>query len=218
MRRLPVFTLCTLGLLGLSCQITWHAPNSQARSVATAEPSEERPAVAEDPAADVEQPGLAQEQVILAELHRRHTGLADHEIIELARTIVAESRRHDFDPALVMAVIHVESSGYHLAVSHVGAIGLMQLMPATAEELAGKLDIPWQGPDSLFDPLLNVKLGVAYLRQLTDRYDNMPTALAAYNWGPGRIDRRIRRGATVPVRYIEQVMRAYDVDRAAGRS
>ena len=117
-----------------------------------------------------------------------------------------------------MAVIHVESSGYHLAVSHVGAIGLMQLMPATAEELAGKLDIPWQGPDSLFDPLLNVKLGVAYLRQLTDRYDNMPTALAAYNWGPGRIDRRIRRGATVPVRYIEQVMRAYDVDRAAGRS
>jgi soluble lytic murein transglycosylase-like protein len=64
-----------------------------------------------------------------------------------------------------------------------------------------------------------VKLGIAYLRQLTDRYASMPTALAAYNWGPGAIDRRIRRGASVPSRYIEQVMKAYDVKgMPAGRS
>ena len=59
--------------------------------------------------------------------------------------------------------------------------------------------------------MINVRLGTAYLRELADRYDgDVNTALAAYNWGPGRIDRRIRRGATVPRLYVEQVRRAAD--------
>jgi soluble lytic murein transglycosylase len=72
------------------------------------------------------------------------------------------------------------------------------------------LGIPWNGADTLFDPIINVRLGTAYLSHLTKRYGNVDTALAAYNWGPGRIDRRLRRGATVPSRYIEQVMRVFD--------
>jgi len=209
MRRLPVLSLVALGWLGLSCQVAGLV------SGAGNEPA--MPAVAVQPETTTSEPDSAEqadpssEAGILAELRSRHTALADHELVRLARTIVAESQRHDFDPALVMAVIHVESGGYHLAVSHVGAMGLMQLMPPTGEALARRLAIPWQGPDTLFDPQVNVRLGVAYLRELTDRYDNVPTALAAYNWGPGRIDRRLRRGATVPSRYIEQVMRAYDV-------
>jgi soluble lytic murein transglycosylase len=130
--------------------------------------------------------------------------------MRLARTIVREARAQDLEPDLVLAVIEVESAGYHLAVSHVGAMGLMQLLPSTAKELAGKLGLDWHGDDTLFDPTINIKLGTAYLRELTDRYGNVTIALAAYNWGPGRIDRRLRRGATVPSRYIEQVMRAYD--------
>jgi soluble lytic murein transglycosylase len=113
------------------------------------------------------------------------------------------------DPRLVIAVIEVESAGYPLAVSHVGAMGLMQLLPSTAEEVAQKLEIEWMGDDTLFDPVVNVKLGTAYLRELADRYDDVNLALAAYNWGPGRIDRRIRRGAAIPSKYIEQVMNAY---------
>jgi soluble lytic murein transglycosylase len=89
-------------------------------------------------------------------------------------------------------------------------MGLMQLLPATGEELAHRMGIDWKGPDTLFDPTVNVKLGTAYLRELADRYGSVHTALAAYNWGPGRIDRRLRRGARVPSRYIEQVMRAVD--------
>jgi soluble lytic murein transglycosylase len=86
----------------------------------------------------------------------------------------------------------------------------MQLLPSTAEEVAEKIDIEWKGDDTLFDPIINVKLGTAYLRELANRYDDVNVALAAYNWGPGRIDRRIRRGATIPSKYIEQVMHAYD--------
>lgn len=155
---------------------------------------------------------------ILDRLSMRHTALPERERIALVQTILEEARTHDLDPGLVVAVIEVESAGYHLAVSHVGAMGLMQLLPSTGKELADRMGIEWKGPDTLFDPSINVKLGTAYLRQLTDRFGNVQTALAAYNWGPGRINRRLRRGATVPSGYIEQVMRAVDRNTIAAVS
>ncbi|MFK7897525.1 MAG: transglycosylase SLT domain-containing protein [Myxococcota bacterium] len=145
---------------------------------------------------------------ILKRLTIRHTALPARERIALAHAIVREAKAHNLEPSLVVSVIEVESAGYHLAVSHVGAMGLMQLLPATAEELAHKHDVEWRGPDTLFDPEVNVKLGTAYLRQLTDQFGSVSTALAAYNWGPGRINRRLKRGATVPSIYIEQVRAA----------
>jgi soluble lytic murein transglycosylase len=89
-------------------------------------------------------------------------------------------------------------------------MGLMQLLPATGKELAMKLGIEWHGDETLFDPIINVRLGTAYLSQLRKRYGSVHTALAAYNWGPGRIDRRLRRGANVPTGYPTKVMRAFD--------
>jgi len=150
------------------------------------------------------------EAKILRRLSIRHTGLTERERARLARTIIQESRAHDLDPDLVIAVIEVESAGYHLAVSRVGAMGLMQILPATGKEFAGKIGIEWLGKDTLFDPIVNVKLGTAYLRELADRYGDVSVALAAYNWGMGRIDRRLRRGDEVPSAYIGQVMRAYE--------
>ena len=70
--------------------------------------------------------------------------------------------------------------------------------------------------DLLFDPTANVRLGVAYLRELADRYGSLHTALSAYNWGPGHIDRRIATGAPLPRIYAELVFEAYG--RAANRS
>jgi soluble lytic murein transglycosylase-like protein len=147
---------------------------------------------------------------ILSRFSMRHTALPERERRALVYTILEEARVQNLDPHLVVAVIEVESAGYHLAVSHVGAMGLMQLLPSTGKELAEQMGIEWKGPDTLFDPTINVKLGTAYLRQLADQFGSVSTALAAYNWGPGRINRRLRRGAEVPSRYIEQVMRAVD--------
>ncbi len=143
----------------------------------------------------------------LAHLRSRHTGLSAAELPALAELIVAESRRHGLDPALALAVIRVESGCFNYAVSEVGALGLMQIMPATGRELATRLGIPWHGTDSLFDPRVNVRVGITYLKQLSDRYGSTHTALAAYNWGPGRIDRRIRRGQGVPKLYARRVLR-----------
>jgi len=144
-----------------------------------------------------------------AELDRRRTGLAPHELDALARAIITEARRHQLDPALVMAVMHVESRFHNFALSPVGAMGLMQILPSTGEELAAKHGVAWYGPQTLFDPIANVQLGVAYLKELSDRFGNVSTALAAYNWGPGHIDRRLRRGRQLPRDYPRLVLEAH---------
>ncbi|MBI1358397.1 MAG: transglycosylase SLT domain-containing protein [Acidobacteria bacterium] len=93
------------------------------------------------------------------------------------------SAKFGVHPALVRSVMQAESAGDARAVSHAGAIGLMQLMPETAKEL--EVD-PWK-PDE------NVLGGLRYLRQMLERYEGSPDqvlrALAAYNAGPGAVDR-----------------------------
>lgn len=142
-------------------------------------------------------------------LEARNTGLGDAEIDRLARTILSEARRAQIAPRLVLGLIHVESSGDPRAVSRVGAMGLMQLRPRTAAAMARESAIPWEGSESLFEPNLNVRLGVRYLTLLIDRFGDIDTALAAYNWGPTRIARVIRNGRSVPLRYTESVHRAH---------
>ncbi|MGB9405749.1 MAG: lytic transglycosylase domain-containing protein, partial [Candidatus Acidiferrales bacterium] len=86
------------------------------------------------------------------------------------------SERHNLDPALVKAVIDVESGGNPTAVSRKGALGLMQLIPSTAGQL---------GVGNAFDPAQNVEGGASYLRSLLDRFHgDLEKSLAAYNAGP----------------------------------
>jgi hypothetical protein len=102
-------------------------------------------------------------------------------LVDFERLVAEAARRHGLDPALVMAVVGVESGFQPQVTSPKGAQGLMQLMPGTAREL---------GVTDPFDPAANLDGGSRYLSSLVARYDgDLTKALAAYNAGMGAVAR-----------------------------
>ena len=104
--------------------------------------------------------------------------------------VFKNAKQFSLQPEYVYGVMRQESAMNSIARSHAGARGLMQLMPATAKEVAGKLNVSAPNSSSLLQPDLNVKLGSKYLRLMLDRYDNQQVlATASYNAGPHRVKR-----------------------------
>ena len=193
----------TIGLL--SCQFAQESVELPAVSAAPAPVERPAPAVvvsAPAPPAAVVQPL----DVIEARLLARARSLSAEEVANLAEAIRAEAARFELAPDLVLAVIEVESQFDAFAVSPMGAMGLMQILPSTGEALAERYDHSWDGARTLFDPVANVRLGIAYLAELRSRFGPWPTALAAYNWGPGAIGRRITAGDPIPAGYAQRVL------------
>lgn len=115
--------------------------------------------------------------------------------------IARASRRYGVEAGLIKAVIKAESNFNPNAVSSAGARGLMQLMPGTARSL---------GVTDSFDPEQNVMAGTRFLRELLDRYNgDVDSALAAYNWGPGNVDRRPARMPAETRNYLARVKQLY---------
>lgn len=121
---------------------------------------------------------------------------------ELLPLIERHSEAQNLDPKLVRALIQTESGYNRRALSNKGAIGLMQLMPATARGL--RVSDPWNADE-------NVRGGTTYLRQMLDRFGGqMELAVAAYNAGPGAVE---RYGGIPPYRetreYVQRVLGLY---------
>lgn len=111
----------------------------------------------------------------------------------VARHVAEASRRFGIPQAWIWAVMRAESAGDARAVSHAGAMGLMQIMPATWTYLRGRYglgDDPYHVRD-------NIIAGTAYLRELHDRFGS-PGFLAAYNAGPGRYEQHLATGRPLP--------------------
>lgn len=128
--------------------------------------------------------------------------------------IRAACERYDVDENLVRGVIHAESKFKPRAVSGAGAVGLMQLMPSTAEWIAAQTDNADLASD-LFDPAANIMLGTAYLKYLLDKFP-LRDALAAYNAGEGNLIKWQAENLTeYPYKetrdYVKRVIRAKTV-------
>ncbi len=136
--------------------------------------------------------------------------------LEYEHIVRGHAEQYDLDPALLAAVIYRESEFDADARSSSGAIGLMQLLPETAEGIAQLTGGSRFVVDDLYDPEINVRYGSFYLRRLLRKYDDERLALAAYNAGQANVDEWIDEGREeIPFpetrEFVENVLEARDL-------
>lgn len=162
-----------------------------AKTIGTAEEkvAKEQPKQAKPPVAQQFSNSIDDENAMLEEQIRKlEERFAPQATVQVGKQNISLPVGEEYpEPSLIKAVIQVESGNKPDAVSKVGAIGLMQLMPATAKDLG-------LSEDEIADPEKNVEAGARYLQRLVNRYNgDIELALAAYNWGLGRVDKAISR-------------------------
>ena len=146
---------------------------------------------------------------ILVILEKYETGLAKVTREELAEVIYEEATRNNHDPKFILALIAIESSFQNWSVSERGAKGLMQIMPYVAESIAKEMGIEWSGDLTLFNPSLNIKMGVYYLSRLLLDFKDPGLALTAYNYGPTYVRGLIDKKRKVPQHFYQKILSTY---------
>jgi len=146
---------------------------------------------------------------IVEVLDKQPTDLANVTREELAEVIYEEAIRYNQDPKFILALIAIESEFYNWSVSEKGAKGLMQIMPYVGKSLAQELGIEWSGDQTLFNPYLNIRMGIYYLSQLMLDFKDVGMALTAYNYGPTYVRGLIDRKERIPHNYSRRVLTAY---------
>jgi hypothetical protein len=141
--------------------------------------------------------------------------ITDSEAWRVSEVIVEESLKRNLDPMLVLAVIEVESRFQYSTISPVGARGIMQIMPDTGRFLTdavgrelGLQPVAYR-PESLDDPILNIRMGVYYLHDLRKQFRNIQLALIAYNAGPSEVQNRLENNQEFSREYATVVLDAY---------
>lgn len=133
----------------------------------------------------------------------------------IARLLAEAEREHGIPVALVLAMIEIESRFDPHAKGPSGAIGLMQLRPATARAIARRVGVDWQDDRTLLEPEQNTRLGLAYLTELRARLETADQAIAAYNIGPSRLRRLLAKRPLTHGPYLRKIHAHADALRQA---
>lgn len=150
--------------------------------------------------------------------------------LAIARLVYEQSETYGHDPYLLLSLMAAESSLRPWAESHVGARGLMQVMPSTGRALAkmireeprlvGKEELEELSSLNVSDIEGNIKLGTLYFTKLKLKYNSIEEAIYAYNLGPNLYEKRKREGGRMPTTYFRKIMTTYNqlVQRDAERA
>lgn len=219
-RRALVVALCAWAVFAMACATTTAPPVAHeagplygapralesfdfAAPVAVADAPDAAPILDESP---VEPSSLFIAREILAE---KAAQLNELEREGVARALVKAEQEFGLPALLVLALIEQESHFRPKARGPGGSLGLMQLMPKSARAVAERHDIPWHGTRTLHDPVKNVHLGVLYLAEMRDQFGSTDLAMAAYNIGPGAVQRRLARGLSCKGPYVTGVLQRF---------
>jgi soluble lytic murein transglycosylase-like protein len=152
---------------------------------------------------------------INAILRSHRPDISESESWRLSEVIYEESAKRQLDPLIVTALIQVESGFKSAVVSPMGARGMMQIMPDTgkflAEAVAGEYGFQLAAfrPESLDDPVFNLRLGIYYLHDLKKQFQHLNLALTAYNFGPADTQNRLDNNHDLSDEFARLVLDAY---------
>jgi soluble lytic murein transglycosylase-like protein len=156
-------------------------------------------------------PAIAELEALTLEVerYRPDRSLAFHRSV--ATIIQEEAVAAGMDPFFVASLIGIESSFNPGTVSRAGAVGLMQIRPFVAEAVAASdPTIEWQGTETLRDPRANIRIGLLYYADLLETFNgDAAKALSAYNYGPTRVRRWVRKGSYQDTRYAKRILDVY---------
>ena len=153
---------------------------------------------------------LQQRLHILEAVEAMQSNLTPDEEVHLTHQVLRYSGESGLDPLLVLSVIRVESDFSPEAVSPMGAMGIMQVMPATARFITEQRGWNWPGESRLFDPSFNIRLATSYLSELLHKFGSVEEALIAYNCGEGTMQGLRASGLPLPRSYARSVLSTYE--------
>jgi len=136
-------------------------------------------------------------------------GFNDEEVRELTNVVYSESKKYQYDPMFILAIILTESTFKRGEVSPTGARGLMQVAPVTGEDMAPRAGVDWEGLSTLSHPGANIKLGTAYLFEKILEFKDIKKALLAYNLGETRLRTLLKNKDPLPSAYLNKVISNY---------
>lgn len=142
-------------------------------------------------------------------LKEKKVNTSEEKMKTIANSVYKESQEYDIDYRLILAVMKIESNFKNEAISRRGARGLMQVKPSSARSIARESGVEVKGVTCLHEPEKNIKIGVSYLSKLQGMFDNIVSALHAYNAGPAKVKKPDHNNDAKTTAFTRKVMNEY---------
>ena len=140
---------------------------------------------------------------------------SDEKLRKIAHSVYDEAKDYEIDYRLVLAVMKVESNFKSDAISKKGARGLLQIKPSLAKYVSKETGVAIKSPKCLDEPEKNIRIGVSHLSWLMEKFENLNTALHAYNVGLGKIKPSTSEDDGPDTRFTRKVLTEYHLIKTA---